>query len=67
MAVYLMLGIIIVGLAVYIGVSVHSIKKSRTEIEQYFKWKKIFNLGWGRIYKETDDKVSFIFNLFISS
>jgi hypothetical protein len=37
MAVYLMLGIIIVGLAVYIGVSLHSIKKSRTEIENYFK------------------------------
>jgi len=37
MAVYLLLGIIIAGLAVYIVVSIKGIHKSRSEVEKLFK------------------------------
>jgi hypothetical protein len=37
MAVYLLLGIIIAGLAVYVIVSLKGIQKSRSEVEKLFK------------------------------
>ena len=37
MAIYLLLGIIIAGLAVYILVSLRGIQKSRSEVENLFK------------------------------
>jgi hypothetical protein len=37
MAIYLLLGIIIAGLAVYVVVSLKGIQKSRTEVEKLFK------------------------------
>ena len=39
MAIYLLVSIILAGLAVYIVVSVRGMQKSRSEIDKLFEWK----------------------------